>query len=55
MLIKGDEPSDPNELDESSLETIQDASVGAPEGAERRQITSAPVEDDDEDNKIEEV
>ncbi|KAG6900626.1 hypothetical protein C0993_007300 [Termitomyces sp. T159_Od127] len=54
-LIKGDEPSDPSELDEGSLETIQDASVGAPEGAERRQITSAPVEDDDEDNRIEEV
>ncbi|KAG6888749.1 hypothetical protein C0995_006220 [Termitomyces sp. Mi166 len=54
-LIKGEEPSDPDELDEGGLETIQDASVGAPEGVERRQITSAPVEEDDEDNKIEEV
>ncbi|KAH0582464.1 hypothetical protein H2248_010409 [Termitomyces sp. 'cryptogamus'] len=54
-LIKGDEPSDPNELDESGPETIRDASVGVPEGVERRQIASAPVEEDDEDNKIEEV
>ncbi|KAG6910074.1 hypothetical protein DXG01_013527 [Tephrocybe rancida] len=58
-LLKGDEPSDPKELEEGG-DTIEDASLGAPEGAAMRQImpppAAAPVEtDDDEDNKIEEV
>ncbi|KAF5383646.1 hypothetical protein D9615_003823 [Tricholomella constricta] len=52
-LLKSDEPSDPKALEEGEF-TIEDASLGAPEGGAVRQIAADPVEDD-EDSKIEEV
>ncbi|KAG6855907.1 hypothetical protein H0H87_009513 [Tephrocybe sp. NHM501043] len=53
-LLKGEEASEVRELEEGE-DTIEDASLGAPEGTGPRQIMPAAVEDDDEDNKIEEV
>ncbi|KAG6828550.1 hypothetical protein H0H92_007574 [Tricholoma furcatifolium] len=55
-LIKGEEPADSKELEESEG-MIKDDYLGAPEGAGTvtRQIAAAPVDEDDEDNIIEEV
>ncbi|KAG6863287.1 hypothetical protein C0991_007025 [Blastosporella zonata] len=58
-LLKGDEPADAKELEDSE-DTIEDATLGAPVGTGTRQIMPAPVpapveEEEDEDNMIEEV
>ncbi|KAG6819178.1 hypothetical protein H0H93_014598 [Arthromyces matolae] len=52
-LIKGDEPSDPKELEESEFEPIHEASVGTLDGIEK--TPSIEPSGDDEDEKIEEI
>lgn len=55
-LLKSDEPSDANALDEGPIEPdSQSRAVGAPLVDATAEVPSNNTDDDDEDSKIEEV